>query len=84
MLCPQEVEPELAGDLRLVDLEDADQAEVTISGALLAYYKRNLNAYCNELKSFCAQRGAAYALTRSSDPVEGLVLNYLRRQGLLR
>jgi len=81
---PQELEPTLSGDLRLVDIEDADRAEVTISGALLRYYKRNLAAYCNELKSFCTRRGAAYALTNSGEKVESLILNYLRRRGLLR
>ena len=84
MLSPQELSPELTGDLRLVDVEDGDAAEITVSGALLGYYKRNLNAYCNELKAFCTRRGAVYTLTSSADPVESLVLNYLRRQGLLR
>ncbi len=84
MLAPQELEPELTGDLKLVDLEDGDEAEITVSGALMKYYKSNLNAYCNELKTFCARRGAQYALTSTADPVESLVLNFLRRQGLLR
>ena len=81
---PQELAPEITGDLRLVDVEDADEAEVTVSSALVKYYKRNLAAYCRELKSFCARRGAAYALTNAGESVEQLVLNYLRRQGLLR
>ena len=84
VLSPKELEPDLTGDLRLIDVEDADNAEITISGALLKYYKRNLNAYCNELKDFCNRRGAAYILVNSSDPVEALVLNYLRRIRLLR
>ena len=84
VLSPQELSPGLGGDLRLLDVEDGDVAEVTISAALLAYYKRNLSAYCNELKEFCAAHGAAYVLTDSARPVEPLVLNSLRRQGLLR
>ena len=84
VLSPQEIEPELAGDLRLVDVEDGDVAEVTVGSALLDYYRRNVAAYCNELKEFCTRRGAAYALTKSSDSVESLVLNYMRRQGLVR
>jgi uncharacterized protein (DUF58 family) len=81
---PQEIAPPLTGDLRLVDIEDADVTEVTISSALLKYYKRNMAAYCNELKAFCTRRGATYALTNSGESVESLVLNYLRRRGLLR
>jgi len=84
VLSPQELSPELTGDLKLVDIEDTDTAEITISAALLKYYKRNLNAYCNEIKDFCARRGAAYVLANSADPVESLMLNYLRRIRLLR
>lgn len=84
VLSPQELAPELEGDLKLVDIEDADAAEITISSALLKYYKRNLNAYCNELKEFCTRRGATYVLANSADSVESLILNYLRRIRLLR
>ncbi|HUT29008.1 MAG TPA: DUF58 domain-containing protein [Sedimentisphaerales bacterium] len=80
----QELSPELSGDLKLVDIEDADAAEITVSGALLKYYKRTLTAYCNELKDFCTRRGATYVLVNSADSVESLVLNYLRRIRLLR
>ena len=83
VLSSQELAPELTGDLKLVDIEDADTAEITISTALLKYYKRNLTAYCNELKDFCTRRGSAYILANSADSVETLTLNYLRRIRLL-
>jgi len=84
VLCPQELSPEMSGELKLIDIEDADAAEITVSGALSKYYKRNLTAYCNELKDFCTRRGAVYVLANSADSVESLVLNYLRRIRLLR
>jgi uncharacterized protein (DUF58 family) len=84
VLSPQEIAPELTGDLRLLDVEDADVAEVTISRALLEYYKRNVSAYCNEIRDFCTRRGAGYVLARSDEPAQQLVLNSLRRKGLLR
>jgi len=84
VLADTEFDPDLAGDLKLVDVEDADAAEITISSALIKYYKRNLAAYCNDLKDFCTRRRAVYVLARSSDSVERLVLNYLRRIRLLR
>ena len=52
VLSPQEIAPELAGDLKLLDVEDADTAEITVSSALIKYYKRNLAAYCEELREF--------------------------------
>jgi len=84
VLCPQELSPNLSGELKLIDIEDADAAEITVSAALSKYYKRNLTAYCNELKDFCTSRGAVYVLANSADSVESLVLNYLRRIRLLR
>ncbi|HON91987.1 MAG TPA: DUF58 domain-containing protein [Sedimentisphaerales bacterium] len=84
ILSPQEISPELAGDLKLLDIEDADAAEITVSSALIKYYKRNLAAYCDELRNFCTNRGAVYVQANSADSVETLVLNYLRRIQLLR
>jgi uncharacterized protein (DUF58 family) len=84
VLCPQELSPDLSGELKLIDIEDADAAEITVSAALSKYYKRNLTAYCNKLKDFCTSRGAVYVLANSADSVESLVLNYLRRIRLLR
>ena len=76
--------PTLTGDLKLLDVEDGDAAEITVSAALLKYYKKNLAAYCDELNDFCTRRGAVYVLANSADSVESLVLNYLRRIHLLR
>lgn len=84
VLSKQELSPDFSGDLKLIDVEDTDVAEITVSAALSKYYKKNVTAYCNELRSFCTRRGAVYVLAKSSDSVESLVLNYLRRIRLLR
>ncbi|MFP4105067.1 MAG: DUF58 domain-containing protein [Phycisphaerae bacterium] len=84
VLSPQEIDPQVSGDLKLTDMEDGDVAEVTISRELIKFYKRNLNAYCNDLKQFCTRRGVQHMLTNSGESMEMLVLNYLRRRGLVR
>ncbi len=84
MLSPQEVSPTISGDLKLTDVEDFDNAEITMSAALLDYYKKNLAGFCGELQGFCQKRGATYALTDSAKPIEPFMLNYLRRLGLIR
>ncbi len=84
ILSPEELEPTFTGDLKLVDAEDGDEAEVTISASLLDFYKKSVNAYCKQLNDFCTSRGATYMLTNSAEPIEPLVLNYLRKAGLLR
>jgi len=84
ILSPQELDPTISGDLRLVDIEDNDTAEVTISAPLLKRYKATVAAYCNEMREFCTKRGVTYLCASSATAVETLVLDYLRRRGLLR
>jgi uncharacterized protein (DUF58 family) len=82
-LSPQEVDPELTGDLKLRDVEDDDIAEVTITQPLIKQYKANLNAYCLSLKDYITRRGGTYLFTSTAVPFDTLVLNYLRERGLL-
>jgi uncharacterized protein (DUF58 family) len=83
VLAPQEIDPELQGDLKLKDMEDADTAEVSITRPLIKQYKANLNAYCLAIKDYLARRGATYLFTNTQVPFDTLVLNYLRERGLL-
>jgi uncharacterized protein (DUF58 family) len=83
ILSPQEIEPDITGDLKLKDVEDGDFAEVSITGPLLKKYKSNLNAYCLSLKDYITRRGGSYLFSSTSVPFETLVLNYLRERRLL-
>ncbi len=80
ILSQEEVEPELVGDLRLVDCEDEEAAEITISAPLLKRYKDNLNAFVGGLKEWCTQRGITYIFTTNQYPFDKLILNYLRER----
>jgi uncharacterized protein (DUF58 family) len=84
VLSPEEIDPPLAGDLKLLDVEDSDTAEVTISKPLLDRYKANLQAYCTELKNHCTRRGITYLFTSTRVGFDVLVMAYLRQRGLLR
>jgi uncharacterized protein (DUF58 family) len=84
VLSREEVEPEIVGDLRLVDAEDDDEAEITVSAPLLKRYKDNLNAFVGNLKDWCTKRGITYIFTTNQNPFDKLVLNYLRERGLVR
>lgn len=82
VLSTDELEPNVAGDLKLRDVEDGDIAEVTVSRALINRYKQTLQAYCESLKNFCVNRGVHYLFATTEVPFDQLVLNYLRRKGL--
>jgi uncharacterized protein (DUF58 family) len=82
-LSPQEIDPDLQGDLKLRDMEDDDTAEVSITQPLIRQYKSNLNAYCLSLKDYITRRGGTYLFTSTAVPFDTLVLNYMRERGLL-
>jgi uncharacterized protein (DUF58 family) len=84
ILSQEEIDPEITGDLKLVDIEDADEAEITVSGALLRRYRENLNAYRSALHAFCMRRGVTCLFTSNQVPFDRLVLTYLRQRGLVR
>ena len=84
VLSREEVEPEIVGDLRLVDAEDDDIAEITVSAPLLKRYKDNLNAFVGGFKEWCTKRGITYIFTTNQNPFDKLILNYLRERGLVR
>jgi uncharacterized protein (DUF58 family) len=84
ILSQEEIEPDIVGDLRLVDIEDEDMAEITVSGPLLKRYKQNLAAYRAALHEFCTRRGVTYLFTSNQVPFDRLVLSYLRQRGLVK
>jgi uncharacterized protein (DUF58 family) len=84
VLSPEELEPDVRGDLKLVDSEDADIAEITASRPLLNRYKQTLASFVGGAQEFCTRRGITYLMTSSETSVEQLVTSYLRQRGLVR
>jgi uncharacterized protein (DUF58 family) len=84
VLSQAEIEPDVTGDLRLVDCEDDDIAEITVSRPLLNRYKQTLATFIDGAREYCTRRGMSYLMTSTDTPVEQLVSNYLRQRGLVR
>ena len=84
LLSREEVNPEIVGDLRLVDCEDDDVAEISVSAPLLRRYKETLNAFVGGLKEWCTRRGITYIFTTNDTPFDKLILTYLRERGLVK
>jgi uncharacterized protein (DUF58 family) len=84
VLSPEEIDPALAGDLRLTDVEDDDVAEISVSHALLSRYRTNLQAYCESIKDYCTRRGINYLFTNTKVPFDQIILSYFRQRGLVQ
>jgi len=84
ILSRQELEPDLVGDLKLVDAEDGSIREISVSGALLKSYKKNQENYCTDLRAFCLRYGMNYLQVANDTPVETVMLRLLKSAGLVR
>ena len=84
ILSPEELEPGLKGDLRLLDSEDSDVAEITVSRPVLDRYKRTLERFVRDVREYCTRRGITYMLADTRVSVETVVTQYLRQRGLVR
>jgi uncharacterized protein (DUF58 family) len=84
VLSQEELEPDVKGDLKLVDCEDQNIAEITVSAPLLSRYQKTLNSFVSGAQDFCSRRGIHYLMANNQLPVDELVASHLRRRGLIR
>ncbi len=84
VLAPDEVNPTLDGDLRLLDVESGMPQEVTIDAEMKQLYQARLLAWQEEIGDFCLRRGIHFVTVETSLPWEELILYQLRRIGIVR
>lgn len=80
----QEVQPQLMGDLHLVDCETGDAREVTVSPKLLADYAKEHERYCKEIERFCTERAVPFFRTHTQLPFQDLILEIFRMGGFVK
>jgi len=80
VLSPDELDPPIEGDLRLVDSESGDGIDVTVDLAALDDYKARLAAWQDGLADLAAKRRASYVPLSSDVPLSDLVFAELRRR----
>jgi uncharacterized protein (DUF58 family) len=83
-LAPQELSPELLGDVRLVDVENGAGLDVTANRQTLQAYAKRLAAYLLEIQGFAHRSGCSYVLAGTATSFEDLVLKQFRALGLAR
>lgn len=79
-----EVRPDLVGDLKLVDCETGEEREITISAGLLKEYQKSVDQFCGGIQDTCRRYGADYLQAITDQPFEEMILNWLRRAGMVR
>ena len=81
LLSPEELNPILAGDLRLTDAETGEIQDFTMDGEAMRGYRDRLGEFLEGAESFCRANEISYHRVATDTPVEELVLRELK--GLL-
>jgi uncharacterized protein (DUF58 family) len=81
VLAREEMDPALAGDLRLTDAETGEVRDLTMDGQALGGYRQRLAEFLGRAESFCRANEIAYHRVLTDTPVEEMVLRQLK--GLL-
>jgi len=84
LVSPQEVAPELLGDLRLIDGETGRIRDVTLTEGLLKKYRKTFTEHGARMEKFCRSRAMGYARCVTSTPFQDTVVHMLRRGKLLQ
>jgi uncharacterized protein (DUF58 family) len=81
---PQETNPELTGDLRLVDSETDRFRDVTLTDKLLRRYRETYQEYCDGIETFCRSKAIGYVRCRTDQSFQDVIVRMLRRERFLQ
>lgn len=84
VLAPDEIDPPLVGDLRLIDMETGAPQEVSLDADMRQLYRRRVEAWREDMRVECLRRGIHFVLMDTSMPWEKVILYDLRRLGVVR
>jgi uncharacterized protein (DUF58 family) len=81
ILSPQEIEPDVSTDWRLVDSETEETLDISSSADLLALYQEYRQGLESDLSQLCQRRQGRFLAIDSAMPVESVLFDQLRRKG---
>lgn len=84
LLSPEELDPPLRGDMRLLDSEWNTAVEITLDEHTAARYRQAVEAWRGEAQRWCAGRGVRYVFIPSNLAVDRVIFSVLVRQGIVR
>jgi len=84
VLSPDEVRPAYEGDIRLVDVETGEDADITLDHMTAQRYQQRLELWQQKTAAYCTKRAVHYIPVITDMPWHALVMRTMRVHGLLR
>ena len=88
VLTPEEIDPAFEGRMTLVDsesesLEDSRNMKLRITRSMLQAYREALDDFREDIRSFCAKRGAGYISVSTDTAIERVLFGELLKAGIM-
>jgi uncharacterized protein (DUF58 family) len=83
-LHPAELDPELRGQVELLDVETGQRANYDIDEKVVERYVAFVRNWCERIEQACFDGTAAYARVPTDWPIEKAVVPYLQRRGVVQ
>jgi uncharacterized protein (DUF58 family) len=84
VLSPNELAPDVVGDLEIEDAENGEQVAVSWSSDARAKYVASISAWLDGVAGRCRSRGIAYSRVIAGDDIDDILFKGWRHEGLLR
>jgi hypothetical protein len=84
VVSPQELDPRVSGEVELIDSESGESLEMGVSFDTLSAYRARFAGWLDERAAECRSRGWRYVRVLTDRPLAAVVLDDLRRGGILK
>jgi hypothetical protein len=84
VLSPEEMEPDVMGDLMLIDSETGERCEISEGPVAIHAYKAALRQFTSGLESFSRTSRIGYGLVTTDQPLEDLLFKNLTGSRILK
>jgi uncharacterized protein (DUF58 family) len=84
ILSADELDPPLAGDLQLVDVETGQTQDVSLDGGLREKYRARMRAWIQTVQADCRKRGIRYLELTTDRPWDQALLLEMRHAGIVK
>lgn len=83
ILCPEELNPEIQGQVRLIDSETKEARNIIVTSNLLRQYEKHLNMFIASIKELANRFGVYYVQVSSSDEIEKIIFEQFTKAGII-
>jgi len=84
VLAPDELDPPLAGDIQLIDIETNHAQDVSLDGSLRELYRSRAQAWIQSTQADCRKQGIRYLNVTTDQAWDQTLLLEMRRAGFVK